>query len=77
MGIPYEYKLVVKYYPIPEQISVASQEGQKGLTIPLAKFVEQTLPAATVDFGWVVNSHSITIVKNQIVLLVLLQRGLF
>lgn len=76
MGLPYEYRLIVKFCPVPEQTNFANQESQKGITTPLAKFIEEKLPAATVDYGWNVNSHSITFVGNQIVLSVLLQRGL-
>ena len=76
MGLPYEYRLIVKFCPIPEQTNFASQESQKGMVTPLANFVEEKLPAATVDYGWSVNSHSLTFVKNHVVLSVLLQRGL-
>jgi hypothetical protein len=77
MGLPYEYRLLVKFYPVPEQINFNNEESQKGMVTPLAKFVEEKLPAATVDYGWNVNSHSITFVKNRIVLSVLLQRSLY
>jgi hypothetical protein len=75
MGVPYEYNLVVRVFPISRQGNVATPEGQKVLTQPMAKFIREKLPEAIISSGWAVNSHSITFYNNQAVLSVLLQRG--
>ena len=75
MPLPYEYNLIVRYFPISERNNLNTLEGQKMFSHPMAQFVQAKLPEVIASSGWTVNSHSITFYKNQAVLSILLQRG--
>jgi len=79
MGLPYEYKLLVKTFPILPPAAgtsgAAGRRNHKELLAPVAKYLEEKLPGAIIGSGWTVNSHSIMIEPNEVVLCVLIQRG--
>jgi hypothetical protein len=72
---PYEYKILVEYIN-PEQDSrvphYSHESDQGGLTSMLDRVVTH-LPEA-VGEGWEVNSHSLTLAKNTVIVTVLLRR---
>ena len=75
MAHPYEYNILVEYIT-PEETGKYPHfthiEDQEGLTLTLEE-VFKHLPESIPD-GWEVNSHSLTISRNTVIITVLLRK---
>jgi hypothetical protein len=74
---PYEYKMLVEYINPARDSRVphySHEPDQSELTSMLASVVTH-LPEA-IGEGWEVNSHSLTLAKNTLIVTVLLRRPL-
>ena len=74
---PYEYKILVEYINPARESRIphySHETDQDELTSMLGKVVTH-LPEA-IGEGWEVNSHSLTLAKNTVIVTVLLRRPL-
>ena len=74
---PYEYKILVEYINPSHDSRIphySHEPDQDGLTSMLNRVVTH-LPEA-IGEGWEVNSHSLTLAKNTLIVTVLLRRQL-
>ena len=72
---PYEYKILVEYINPARDSRIphySHEADQHGLTSTLEGVVTH-LPEA-IEEGWEVNSHSLTLAKNTVIITVLLRR---
>jgi len=72
---PYEYKILVEYINPAHDSRIphySHESDQRGLTSMLEGVVTH-LPEA-IGEGWEVNSHSLTLAKNTVIITVLLRR---
>jgi hypothetical protein len=80
MKHPYEYQFMVKYLtpiPISGMPDFGKEREQQIFTLELGKFARQIsdfLDKYPEDGSWQVNSHSLTLADNTVIISILLQR---
>ena len=76
----YEYSMIFNFIPqnFPLALTIKRKEGQESIAKECTEFANELpdiIDTSSEGEGWVVNSHSITVIENTLILSILVQRN--